>query len=290
MIKPVIVGVDRASGMGDAVDWAADEAERRGVRLRLVHVWLRQAYDTPEGRNNADTEREGQRLLQDAAARATARQVEPAVDVELLEGGPRDSLMSLSPDAELLVTGARGSGGFPRLLVGSTSLYLAAAADCPVVVVPQAAPRAGRGGVVVGIDGKGPCDDSLRFAFELARRRELPLRAVHAWRYPLVRGPGGHSSPPVYEEGHVAEEAAQRLAEVLTVWRRSYPDVPVQEDLVRSGAAKHLVALSATGQLVVVGRRGSREGPIRRLGSVGQAVVNYAQCPVAVVPERHDQE
>ena len=289
MVKPVIVGVDRAPGMGDAVDWAADEAECRGARLRLVHVWLRQAYDTPEGRNNADGERDGRRLLQDAAARATARQVEPAVDVELLEGGPRDSLMSLSPDAELLVTGARGSGGFPRLLVGSTSLYLAGAADCPVVVVPQAGPPVGRGGVVVGIDGKGPCDELLRFAFEFARRRDLPLRAVHAWRYPLVRGPG-RSSPPVYEEGQVAEEGARRLAEVLTVWRQSYPDVPVQEDLVRSGAAKRLVALSAGEHLVVVGRRGSREGPIRRLGSVSQAVVNYAQCPVAVVPEGRARE
>ena len=285
MAHPVIVGVDRAPGSFEAVDVGADEAQRRGGALRLVHAWLRQPNDTPEWRDNAGNEQAGQHLLTESAERAAARHPGLDVSVELVEDGPRDALRSLSRTAGLLVLGARGSGGFPRLLVGSTSLYVAASAACPVIVVPGSGSATGtRRGVAVGIDGRGPCDELLRFAFESAQQRELPLHAVHSWRYPLVRGPG-HASTPVYEEGQVADEAAQRLSEVLAGWREMYPDVPVDEDLVRSGAAKHLVGLSATEHLVVVGRRGTREGPVRRLGSVSQAVVNYAQCPVAVVPE-----
>lgn len=40
MADPVIVGVDTAPDMGATVDWAADEARLRGVRLHLVHAWL----------------------------------------------------------------------------------------------------------------------------------------------------------------------------------------------------------------------------------------------------------
>jgi nucleotide-binding universal stress UspA family protein len=292
MTDPVIAGVEDAPGVGEAVDWAADEAQARAVPLHLVHAWLRQPYDTPEWRGNADGERAGHRLLDGMAERVRARHPTLEVSGELVDAGPLDALTSLSRTARLLVLGARGSGGFPRLLVGSTSLRLAAGAHCPVVVVPAVGERSGDGdggsradgGVAVGLGGRGPRDELLHFAFETAQRWRLPLRAVHAWRYPLVQGPG-RSGPPVFEEGDVAAERAVRLSEALAGWRQRYPDVLVREDVVRSGAARHLVALSATDRLVVVGRRGTPEGPRGRLGSVSQAVVNYARCPVAVVPE-----
>ncbi|MDH6576915.1 universal stress protein [Kitasatospora sp. MAP5-34] len=202
---------------------------------------------------------------------------------ELVDGHARDALVAAAREAELLVLGARGSGGFPRLLVGSTSLHVAAHATCPVIVVHPAADRAAAGGVVVGVHGRAPEDRVLTFAFEAARQSGLPLVAAHAWSYPLATGIG-HASGPVFEESHIKAEQERLLAEVLAGYRQNHPEVKVTTVSVRSGAARELVALSASHQFVVVGRHGAARGPLGRLGSVSQAVVQHAQCPVAVVP------
>jgi len=290
MAQPVIVGVDDAPGMAGAVDWAADEARRRGSRLHLVHAWLPQPYDTPEASANEADLRAAERLVTELAERATARQPELEVSSGVVRTGPREALESLSRTAELLVLGRRGSGGFPGLLAGSTSLHLAADAACPVVVVPPApAPgsAAGAGGgagtVAVGVRGREAGEVLLTQAFTAAQRLGTGLRVVHAWRNPLLLS-RGHALPPVYEEGHVAAEQARLIAEILAGWRQRYPDVPVEVDAVRSGPARHLVELSATERLLVVGRHGAVAGPVGRLGSVSQAVVHHASCPVEVVP------
>jgi nucleotide-binding universal stress UspA family protein len=284
---PVVVGVDDAPGMGETVDWAADEAQLRGGRLHLVHAWLPQPYDTPDAVDNARSRQAAERLVSGLAARAA--ELQPALEVtrEVVEAGPRDALLTLSRTAGLLVVGRRGAGGFPGLLVGSTGLYLAGCAACPVVVVPPApeevSPSEGAvGGIAVGLRGREAADEVLAFAFDSAQRRGLPLRVLHAWRTPLIEL--GRVLPPVYEEGHVAGERERLVAEIMAGWRLRYPDVPVHVDVVRTGAAKHLVEWSATEHLLVVGRHGDGDGPVRRLGSVSQAAVHYARCPVAVVP------
>jgi nucleotide-binding universal stress UspA family protein len=285
---PVIVGVDTtAPGMGVTVGLAADEAQLRRTRLHLVHAWLPQPYDTPDAKWDAQERRAAEARLAELVAGAAARQPGLELSSGITETGPREALSALSRAAQLLVLGARGSGGFPGLLAGSTSLYMAATATCPVIVVPASWRDRTGGGVTVGVRGKDTDDELLlSFAFETAQRRQLPLRVVHAWRHPLLLG-HGHDLPPVYEEGHVAAEQDRLVAEILAGWRQKYPDVEVTVDTVRSGAAKRLVDLSATEQLLVVGRRGTPEGLVGRLGSVSQAVVHHSHCPVAVVPPIH---
>ncbi len=198
-----------------------------------------------------------------------------------MDGRPHEALTGAAQGAVLLVVGDRGSGGFPGLLVGSAGLHVAAHAPCPVVVVHHG--PVADGGVVVGVEGRDAEGPVLDYAFEAARRQSLPLTVLHAWSYPLVLGPG-HEVPPVYEEGHVAAEHERLLAEVLAGRRERFPDVAVTTSVVRSGAAKELVAASAGHRLVVVGRHGEPSGPLGRLGSTSQAVVQHAHCPVAVVP------
>ncbi|MEY9964717.1 nucleotide-binding universal stress UspA family protein [Streptacidiphilus sp. MAP12-16] len=290
MAHPVIVGVDDAAGSTSAVDWAADEAQLRGTRLHLVHAWSGEPHQASGSPDASIARRWAEQALQELVARAKGRHPELEVSSGVVDVAPREALVALSAAAQLLLVGSRGTGGFPGLLAGSTSLHVAAHAACPVVVVPNIGaevPSEGSASVsmAVGVHGREPSDELLAFAFETAQRRRLGLRVVHAWSYPLVVGPG-HAFPPVYEEGHVAAEETRLVAEVLAGWRQKYPDVPVQEDIVRSSPAKYLVSLSATQQLVAVGRHGTQDGPVSRLGSVSQAVVHHARCPVAVVPLR----
>ncbi|WP_035805724.1 universal stress protein [Kitasatospora mediocidica] len=283
MRHPVIVGIDGTDASHDAVGWAAEEARLRGVPLHVVHAWLGETLNAPAGQVTRQTRDAGEEAL--GAAREQARMHSPGLEVttELLDDYAREALFAASEEADLLVLGARGSGGFSRLLVGSTSLHLSVHALCPVVVVHPREARSTPGGVLVGVDGEQGGEEVLTFAFEAAGRRNLPLQAVHAWSYPLVSGPG-HAFPAVYEEERIAAERERMLTEALAKTMKKHTDVEVAVIAVRSSAAKLLVTLSEAHQLVVVGRHGAVRGPLRRLGSVSQAVVQHAHCPVAVVP------
>jgi nucleotide-binding universal stress UspA family protein len=292
MSHSVVVGVEDVASSGAAVDWAADEAHFRGARLHLVQAW-QWARDNPAPLEATLVREASERTLGTLVGQASDRYPDLAVSSAAVEAAPRETLTALSAEAQLLVVGSRGLGGFPGLLTGSTTLHVAAQAVCPVVVVPEAPEAVTRtvGGVAVGLHPRESNDEVLSFAFEAAQRRRLPLWVVHAWSYPLIRLSGhpappvsGHPAPPVYEEGRVEAEEVRAVAEILAGWREKYPGVPVEEDVVRSAPAKRLVTVSATQHLVVVGRHGKPDGPVRRLGSVSQAVVQHAKCPVAVIP------
>jgi nucleotide-binding universal stress UspA family protein len=283
MSGPVVIGTDLPAEDGPTVAWAEEEAELRGVELLLVHGCGEEDMRNAGADGLHAVRDRAQESLDELARTVRARRPALGVSTEVLDGTPRAVLGEAAETADLLVIGARGSGGFPGLLAGSTTLHTAATARCPVVVV-HAADDAGHGAgeVVVGVDAREPGEAVLRFAFTAAERRKLPLRVVHAWRYPLLRM--GKAAPPVYEEGHVEAEEQRLLAEVLAGWREEFPTVEVRPEVAKSGPAKKLVALSADAGLLVVGREGQPTGPIGRLGSVSQALVQHARCPVAVIP------
>ncbi|MEU6236774.1 universal stress protein [Kitasatospora sp. NPDC047058] len=270
MNQSVVVGVDPSEPNLAAVDWAAEEASLRRAELRLVHA-----------RSGGAEDAEAQ-LLDREWTRVAARYAEVTVAAELVDGSPREALTGAAADAALLVVGARGSGGFPRLLLGSTSLHVAGHAPCPVAVV-RAPQDPLEPGVVVGIEGKEHEEPVLAYAFLEAQRHSLPVSVVHAWTYPLLLGPG-HEVPVVYEESHIEAQHERLVSEVLADWRERFPDVTVTSSVVRSGAAKELVAASAGRSLLVIGRHGEPRGPLGRLGSTSQAVVQHAECTVVVVP------
>lgn len=60
-----------------------------------------------------------------------------SVTIHAVNGFPADELINASRDADLLVVGSRGAGGFARLMMGSVSNQVAHHAHCPVVVVPD---------------------------------------------------------------------------------------------------------------------------------------------------------
>lgn len=137
--KEILVGTDGTAASHAAVQWAAREAQRRGLPLRIVHAfdWQWEAARYDAGAEHIDIAR----LLADAvvaAARDQARAVAPGLRIELdpLIGEPAPQLLAAAEEgAELLVVGSRGRGGFAGLLLGSVSRRVAAHAPCPVAVV-----------------------------------------------------------------------------------------------------------------------------------------------------------
>ena len=285
-VWPVVAGVDGSECALDAVRWAAAEAALRRHPLRLVaaHAWLSGGLVGDPGLG-VDPRVVMRDLVRGhlAAAAAAARAVAPDVPVEEVEaiGLPVPVLEAESSRAELLVLGDRGLGGFTGLLLGSVGVALTAHAACPVVVVRGPAPdRPGPRAepVVVGVDGSPAGEAAVAFAFEAAALRGVPLVAVHAWQDVLVDA----TMAPLVDWDAVEAQEREVLAERLAGWGARYPDVEVRRLVVRDRPAHALVEESGRAQLVVVGSRG-RGGVVGMLlGSVSQALLHHAACPVVV--------
>ena len=138
----MVVGVDGSEGSVQALRFAIEEARIRGATLRAVNAWhvppavygagwAPATVDLDEYRKIA--ERALVESVEDAGAGASGVEVTPI----LREGHPADVLLEESKDADLLVVGTRGLGGFKGLLLGSVSHQVALLASCPVVVVPS---------------------------------------------------------------------------------------------------------------------------------------------------------
>ncbi|MFF3667159.1 universal stress protein [Microtetraspora malaysiensis] len=283
LAKPIAVGVDGSAQALRAVDWAAAEAGRRRLPLRIVHIAVRWEYSIAIQEPGLEAPRPqaaGLEVLEIAEERARTF---ASVDVSCRLGiGPVPAtLLQETADAALLVLGPQGTGAFPRLLLGSVSRQAAEHASCPVVIVPQESDaRPGRSGIVVGIDGSAASIEAVGFAFEESSLRSVGLRAIHAWDHPAY--------PPEmravrYDTTAVEQEGARLVSESLAGWKAEYPDVPVVEQVVEGAPVPILVDASGNAELLVVGARGRGGFPGLRLGSISHAVLHHAKGPVAVV-------
>ncbi|MEV3912900.1 universal stress protein [Streptomyces canus] len=271
MAVPLVVGIDGSEASLEAVEWAADEAARHEVPLRLLHA------------ASADHD------VSDVVAAASERARKSAAAVwlsnEVLTEDAASALVSEGRNAFALVLGSRGLGGLAGLLLGSVSLAVAARADCPVVVVRGGVEQrhGGFGCVVVGVeDGEGS-GTAVDFAFREARVRRCRLLAVHAWSVPVGNpGPPGLSG---YALQALERPPAQVLADALREPEQRYQDVPVSREVVEGSARQALLNAASRADLLVVGAR-RRHGHVGlQLGLVNHAVLHHAPCPVAVVPQ-----
>jgi nucleotide-binding universal stress UspA family protein len=291
----IVVGIDGSDGSLGAARWAAVEAHRRDLPLRLVAAVAWAGY-VPIALPGAGEEYQRDILLKAArsavdlaAAAATEEAPGVAVDVVVRGGVPAHVLVEESARASLLVVGNRGNGGFAGLLLGSVGISVAARATCPVVVVRGTTDHRDRpdGPVVVGVDGSLDAEPALVFAFEEASRRGVPLLAVHAWVAEVM----DPDVAPYIDWDAVAVEEERVLTDTLAPWEAEFPGVEVRRSVVRDGAARALVTAAECADLVVVGTHGYGWMRGLLLGSVGQSLLQHAPCPVAVVrPAREEDE
>jgi len=138
--KIIVVGVDGSAGSRRALTWAAAEAASHGSDLVVVNVWEHTLLP-PAGSVSVSerfvpdpsqaTAEELVRVIKDELGEQPAVLVQPRVK----QGSPAKVLIEESANADLLVVGTRGHGGFAGLVLGSVSQHVAAYAQCPVTVV-----------------------------------------------------------------------------------------------------------------------------------------------------------
>ncbi|MGA0010820.1 MAG: universal stress protein [Candidatus Nanopelagicales bacterium] len=284
----VIVGYDGSEHSSIAVDWAAQEAASRRIPLTLVaattvplegmrfggSVLSPDAIDDLLERLRVAAERRADE------SRLTHSDLDIHVKVAL--GSPASVLVEASANANLVVLGSRGMGGFRGLLVGSVGVQVASSAACPVVVIRKE-PDPAASTIVVGIDGSPLSLAALDFAFEMADRRGWSVRAVHAWEVPAYDVIAAPSGPPPFdvEEFEAAEQRA--FAESLAGQRERHPTVTVEEVVTKGQSARAILEASKDAALIALGTRGRGEFLGALLGSVSQGVLHRAKVPVAVI-------
>jgi len=134
----VIVGVDGSPHSDRALRWACRRAQACGDTVHAVCAWSLGAsgedWAVPPD-TKAEGQRRAERELRDAVDRLRKEHLDAAVETAVVEGPPARVLIDMSADADLLVVGTRGRGGFSGLILGSVSQQCVHHARCPVTVV-----------------------------------------------------------------------------------------------------------------------------------------------------------
>ena len=138
--KTIVVGVDGSPGSRTALTWAAAEAANHGADLVVLNVWehtllppagsvsVSEHYVPEQSQRTAD---ELVQVIKEELGEEPPVRVQPRVK----QGRPAKVLIDESANADLLVVGNRGHGGFAGLVLGSVSQHVAAYGKCPVAVI-----------------------------------------------------------------------------------------------------------------------------------------------------------
>jgi nucleotide-binding universal stress UspA family protein len=140
----IIVGVDGSGHSQRALEWAMKEAAIRHAPLTVLTVHEAVAgyfggvstySDDPE---RTEAVRQAVQAETDKALAALEGPRPESVTVTAVHGFPVEEIIKAGGDADMIVLGSRGAGGFTRLMLGSTAGQVAQHAPCPVLIVPPA--------------------------------------------------------------------------------------------------------------------------------------------------------
>ena len=136
MTYRIVVGVDGSAHGNAALEWAVDEARIRGGGIVAVFAWQLPFIGVPGAFDRDEMEQLGKRFLAETVAAVVPAGVVPVTRL-VAQGDVSESLIEASRDADLLVLGSRGRGGFAGLKLGSVSAECVQHASCPVVVIKR---------------------------------------------------------------------------------------------------------------------------------------------------------
>jgi nucleotide-binding universal stress UspA family protein len=282
MAAKIIVGVDGSDISRRALVWASRLGAGRDAVIDPVLSWhypatISTALGDAVGPRVEDLNATGKEQLESllSGSKEFCHPEATITDGLVVQGAPGAVLCDLAVDAELLVVGSRGHGGFKGLALGSVSSQCANAAPCPVAVVPaEWDPDRVTGVVVVGVDGS----ENSGAAVEWADRWAPPdavVRLVHCWTYP----PAYDASMFDYDPALLERASGEILTEAeLHVKGHRTETVSIHDD-----ARQMLRVHSGDADMLVIGARG-RSGVARLLlGSVASATVHGLTVPTVLV-------
>ena len=138
----ITVGIDGSSHSARALGWALNEAAIRHARLTVLTIhsvavsgWSGNPILLPGDAEDQEKARQAAEELTLKAASQLGEAQPASITVRAVTGFPAEELIKASGDADLLVVGSRGAGGFAKLIMGSVSDQVAHHAHCPVAVV-----------------------------------------------------------------------------------------------------------------------------------------------------------
>jgi nucleotide-binding universal stress UspA family protein len=284
--RRIVVGVDESDGAADALRWAEQKADLDGASLTAVMAWgwldqhhllERSTWDPEYGASEAHA------ALGRYVAMALGDDALDRVELEVVTNLPGTALVEAARDADLLVVGARGLGGFRGLLLGSVSQQCLHHATTPVAIVRDGPLDVDPRRVVAAVDGSLESIAAANWAADEARRREAQLDVVHTWQMPYL----GYSpvTAAIFDVDLVEESARAVLHAVIA--ETCTTGLDVRPILLRRPTVAGIVETAEGATALVLGSRG--RGAVQRtlLGSVATQVSYHAPCPLVVVPAAH---
>ena len=289
MNTTVAVGYDRTRPGEHALGVAAREAARRSGSLLVISAYHWLTPPEPHSMAPADTEatarKAAEEVAQYGAGRVRERHPDLPVEARAIAGYAGKVLAAASHEADLLVVGNRGTGGFHGLMLGSTSMRTLAEACCPVIVARGDTDDT-HNRIIAAVDIDTDCDTILAFAFEEASRRGAGLTVTHVWDEPWIVAYGQQDPGIADDVARIERERDDRLTALVQTAQAKQPDVHAFHQLAIGSASGLLVEASHRADLLVTGARRHGEGRHGMLiGPVTQTLLQHAECPVAVVPQ-----
>ncbi|MBO2447943.1 universal stress protein [Actinomadura barringtoniae] len=286
--RPILVGYDASFPSDRALRWAVDEARLRERPLLVCHAWN---WPYPFRQQDAQAleivHGMGQAVVEAGVRRA--HELADGLDVRplLKRGTAPAALLGAARDAELIVLGTRGTGGFDDLRVGSAAAQVPAHADRPVIVVPpgELAPRRDGVRIVAGVDGSPASEAALDFAFAEAELRDLPVTAVCAWWDPSAMS--GPDNVPFTDPEALKSNVKGKFEQAVSRAKDKHPKVSAETRFVMRKPQQALTDIARGATLLVVGNRGLGAAPQELLGAVTRTVLHNTPCPMTIVPEHH---
>lgn len=281
----------RAAGLAVEISKSTD-SELHVAHAEEVPV-MAHAYAVPDLQESEQVARE---LIDEQVEQIEAAGASVA-ERHLRTGYPADEIIRLAEEigAGLIVTGSRGHGGIKRLLLGSVSETVVRYAHCPVLVVRGERTTTLSTSIILATDGSEDSALAAQAAVELSNKTGSELHLVHA----------RDATPPTHyyprgagvEQANFAQEVAQgtKELELLDRQERQVEEAggEISQTHDRIGPApREIVTLAEEIEagLIVMGSRGLRGLERMVMGSVSEAVVRHAHCPVLVVRQEPGQE
>jgi nucleotide-binding universal stress UspA family protein len=266
-VREVVVGVDGSEiGLG-AVRWAAQEADRRGASLRILHAAPYLGRKAMSGEPSLELSR-ARRIT--AQAYTTALHTAPTVrsDTEVVPGEPTTALLRAAAAGQLLVLGSSATGAADELVLASIAMKVAAKSPQPVVVVPRGRHEP-EGRPVVAVLGVGErVDDEAvaDFAAAAAERLGVPLSVLQTRAARHSLGSSWVDDPAEWQQRHVD----------LELQRTDMPGARANEVLSETCPSPLLAMSAGHGDLL----HRNLDGPHRYL-------LRHCTSPMALIPRVH---